>query len=291
MPQFFLPPSALSHRPVIIRGADARHIADVLRLQVGDWLLLCDGEGRRYEAVIEAIRPLKVQCTIRREVPLPRLTLDITLAAAVIRPERYEWLIEKAFELGCRRLVPLVTERSVKKYLPKDPVAKLERWRAIALSAAKQSGLPWTPQVTEILALAEILNDAQGHLYYCWEGLALAKGSPQRGAGGARWRRPPVEAGSTERCGSLFRACWEPAEGGGRGFPPPEVCEPRRGAPSPGPATLLLIGPEGGFTSTEHDAIMAYRPTLLPLGPLILRTETAALTAITLIQRQFGYFS
>lgn len=251
MPQFFAPPEVLRQSPVILRGADARHIHAVLRLQVGDWLVLCDGEGHRYRAEITRIRPLHVELRIVHELPAPRIPVAITLAAAVIRPERFAWLIEKAFELGCRRLIPLMTERTVQKYLPKRTRETLTRWRTIAEAAAKQSGLPWRPEVTEPTPLHNVLRSAVGTLYYCWEGMAADVGE----------RVPPT------------------------GTVPPGVrlkSDSWRGT--------ILIGPEGGFTPAEHTAIMALQPQPLPLGPLILRTETAAATALTIVQQAYGYF-
>lgn len=253
MPQFFVQPAQLAAAPIVLRGPDARHITDVLRLQAGDWIVLCDGAGRRYEAVIQAMRPLHVELTVRRELPAPHLPVEITLAAAVIRSERYEWLIEKAFELGCRRLIPLTTERTVAKYLPKRPEEKLARWQEIALNAAKQSGLPWLPEVAPITALPDLLAATTAPLFYCWEGLVTTTPS------------------SVVRIPSSVKTVTED------------------GRRKTGDA-VILIGPEGGFTAAEHDIVMAHHPQPLALGPLILRTETAAITAITLVQKQHGYF-
>ncbi|MBI4366157.1 MAG: 16S rRNA (uracil(1498)-N(3))-methyltransferase [Deltaproteobacteria bacterium] len=243
MPQFFLPAETLRRDPIVLRGPDARHIASVLRLQVGERLVLCDGEGTRYLACIAAMQPLRVTCTVVRQLPAATMPVHLTLAAAIIRPERYEWLIEKAFELGCRRLIPLTTERSVAKYLPKRPEAKLARWREIAMAAAKQSGLPWRPDIAPIAALPDVIAAAPT-MYYCWEGTALAQDKP------------------------------------------PRLLEHSRGK-----SPVILIGPEGGFTTAEHDAVMACRPQLVRLGPLILRTETAAIAAVTLVQNAYRYFA
>lgn len=257
MPQFFVPADLLRRDPIVLRGSDARHITSVLRLQVGDSLVLCDGEGGRYLARLAALRPLQVTCTILRPLPTAVMPIALALAAAIVRPERYEWLIEKAFELGCRRLIPLTTERTVAKYLPKRPAEKLARWQAIALAAAQQSGLPWRPEIGPITALPDLLASTSAPLYYCWEGLITTTASLAAG----RWSL------ATANC---------------------------RLTSDQGPATrnaVILIGPEGGFTATEHAAILAHHPQPLSLGPLILRTETAAITAITLVQQLHGYFT
>ena len=243
MPQIFV--DTIDAESVTLRGAEARHIATVLRLGVGDRLVICDGRGGRYMAEIAGVRPLNVTVRVLEPLPPIHFPAEITLAAGVIRPERFEWLIEKVFELGCRRLIPLLTERTATKYLPKQPEAKLTRWREIALAAAKQSGLPWTPEVAEITPVATVLAGAQGTIYYCWEGLARVSKSP----------------GGVSLPGIL-----------------PQI-------------PTILIGPEGGFTPREHDEIMSHHPELLSLGPLILRAETAAITALTLVQHRYRYFT
>jgi 16S rRNA (uracil1498-N3)-methyltransferase len=171
--------------------------------------------------------------TLRRGDPLPQITLPhhVTLAAAMIRPQRFDWVVEKAFELGCRRLVPIVSERTVAHYI-KDARKQQARWTEIARSAAKQSGLPWLPEVTAPLPLPAMLAEVQGPLYYCWEGLAMDR-----------------------------------------------VPEAPRTTPG-GRHCTVVIGPEGGFSKAEHEQIVARKPVMLSLGPLILRSETAALVAL-----------
>lgn len=237
MPQFFVTPEALRQAQLEIRGKEARHLRDVLRLDVGDWVVVCDGAGQRYRAEIIESRPLHV--TLRRGDALPAVQLPahITLAAAVIRPQRFDWLVEKIFELGCRRLIPLTTERTVAHYI-KDARRQHARWEEIAVSAAKQSGLPWMPEVAPLTPIAELLKHPHGQLIYCWEGLTLEGGAVGASAAG-------------------------PAQD----------------------AATIVIGPEGGFSAAEHDQIMAKHPQLLSLGPLILRSETAALTALVKVMQ------
>jgi 16S rRNA (uracil1498-N3)-methyltransferase len=239
MPQFFVTPETLTHPQISIRGKEARHLRDVLRLDVGDWVVLCDGEGQRYRAEITESRPLHV--TLRRGEALPALQLPahITIAAAVIRPQRFEWMVEKIFELGCRRLIPMTTERTVAHYI-KDAHKQHVRWSEIALSAAKQSGLPWLPEVAPVTSLGDFVKTTKGQLVYCWEGLALDDRHPGQRAGVQTWM--PAQGRHDE--------------------------------------VTIVIGPEGGFSAQEHDMIMAQDPKLLSLGPLILRSETAALTAL-----------
>lgn len=237
MPQFFVAPEAIQKDVIEIRGKDARHLQEVLRLGVGDWVVVCDGRGHRYRTEVIASRPLNVH--LRRGDALPEIHLPyhVTLAAAVIRPQRFDWLVEKAFELGCRRLIPLTTERTVTTYI-KDAQKQHARWSEIALAAAKQCGLPWLPEVSALTPITELIHKPSGQLFYCWEGLALS----------------------------------------GQSAPVPPHDSARD-------TITLLIGPEGGFSPTEHEMIMKVTPTPLPLGPLILRSETAAIVALTKVMQ------
>jgi 16S rRNA (uracil1498-N3)-methyltransferase len=145
MPQFFVDQPLASDREIQIRGADARHIAQSLRLRAGDWIVLSDGAGRSYRATITSSAPNAVVATIGAELPPRRGVPPPALALAAIRGERFEWAIEKAVELGCRHLLPFHSARTVRG--KGDEARKLARWRTIALEAAKQSGLPFRPEI------------------------------------------------------------------------------------------------------------------------------------------------
>lgn len=264
MPQFFVESEALQNERVEIRGKEARHLQDVLRLGVGDWVVLCDGAGVRYRAEIIASRPLHVQLARGERLPEILLPCQVTLAAAVIRPQRFDWLVEKVFELGCRRLIPITTERSVAHYI-KDASRQQARWSEIAHSAAKQSGLPWLPEVAPLTSLADVLKNPGGQLLYCWEGLAV----PSRGAA-------PCTGGAE---GSLRAELRYETPAVRPGNPCERARDPSATGPVHGAATIL-IGPEGGFSNTEHDFILSHDPQFLSLGPLILRSETAAMAAV-----------
>ncbi len=244
VPQFFVDPKSLTQESVVIRGKEARHLQEVLRLDVGDWVVLCDGQGKRYRAEITASKPLNVQLKRGEALPELKLPRHLTLAAALIRPQRFDWLVEKAFELGCRQLIPMTTERTVERYINEAHKHHM-RWSEIAMSAAKQSGLPWIPEVAPLTPLMDVVSEPSGKLVYCWEGMAMP--------------------------GVILSAAKDLK---------------RDSSASPQNDTLtLLIGPEGGFAPAEHDQIMTHHPQLLSLGPLILRSETAALAAIVKVMQ------
>ncbi len=123
-------------RFLFLRDEEAHHCANVLRKGPGDECYAVDGEGHEYVFRIQSVRPKEVtgmflESSFRsRELPF-----DLTVAAALFRPDPYEWMLEKCTELGVSRFIPLRTARS----LAEPGSGRLERWRKILLSAMKQS--------------------------------------------------------------------------------------------------------------------------------------------------------
>jgi 16S rRNA (uracil1498-N3)-methyltransferase len=119
----------------ILEGNEARHLIRVRRVAVGEIVELFDGRGSAYRAQVSSIARDQAILQIletAREDQIPRFS--IALATAVPKGDRFDWLVEKATELGVDRLIPLVTERSVV-----DPrSAKLDRLRRVIVEASKQ---------------------------------------------------------------------------------------------------------------------------------------------------------
>ncbi len=162
MPQFFIEKRLEENSEAVIRGSDARHIIQVLRLKVGDWILLSDGAGKNFQGIIADILPTSVRLTVGAPVERKEGSPPPVLALAVIKGDRFEWAIQKCVELGCRRIIPFLSERSVPQYTKDASSKKLGRWREIALSAAKQSGLPFKPEVEGVMTFQSLLSSLPG---------------------------------------------------------------------------------------------------------------------------------
>jgi 16S rRNA (uracil1498-N3)-methyltransferase len=121
---------------VVLVGDEARHLSRVLRLGPGDHVELFDGRGTAFRAEIVRIGKDDVDLQVEESLPDRCLSCRITLATAVPKGERFDWLVEKATEMGVDRLVPLATKRSVVDPRP----AKLDRLRRRIIEAAKQCG-------------------------------------------------------------------------------------------------------------------------------------------------------
>lgn len=139
---------------IVLDEEESRHIAAVLRRKVGDALLLCDGRGRRCTAQIVEIG--KRALIARALGPIPEPVPDPALLHLAVAPtkhaDRMEWLVEKAVEVGVRRITPLLCERSERRAL------RVERLHKIALSAMKQSMRLWAPQIDALTPLPVFLK-------------------------------------------------------------------------------------------------------------------------------------
>ncbi len=212
---------------------------NVVRLHVGEEVGLFDGsgalacarllEGRRAEA---ALQILSVETV---DVEAPR---KLTIACALPRSTRMDFLVEKCCEIGVSRFVPMVTRRSVV-----DPMARQEnhlvRWRRIALEASKQCGRTRLMEITAVLPFESALEtrDPESARPSCVVRDALLIASPALGG-----------ASLAEFAARL----------------------------QPGQSVTAFIGPEGGFTPEEVDLAAQAGCAAVSMGPRILRVETAA---------------
>jgi 16S rRNA (uracil1498-N3)-methyltransferase len=153
--RFYAPPAAFAPdgAAVALSAEESRHLRDVLRLRAGDEAFVFDGEGREFAcAVAEAggrgAREARLE--VRREVEpqRPESPLELTLGVGLLKGEKFDLVVQKATELGASRIVPVVTKRAdVRPRDERDSAARVERWRRLALEAAKQSGRARLPAV------------------------------------------------------------------------------------------------------------------------------------------------
>jgi 16S rRNA (uracil1498-N3)-methyltransferase len=158
MTQRYFSQTPLSGDRALLAGPEAHHLLHVMRAKPGDRVVLFDGSGAEFDAMVE--RPgrneVELRLSERREVDR-ELGVEITLGVALPKGERQRWLVEKAVELGVRRLVPLVTERSVAW-----PVEQaLERLRRTVIEASKQCGRNRLMEIARPQGLADYLAAAE----------------------------------------------------------------------------------------------------------------------------------
>ena len=239
-PRFFISPEQVIDQSITISGEDVRHIATVLRMKVGDDLLLCDGKGTEYLVEIAKVDRSEITTGVKarskREIRYPL----VTLGQGLPKSDKMDWIVQKATELGVATIVPLVTERTIVKI--RDEEKRVSRWKKICREAAMQSNRADIPAVGRIVSFGDFLKTPNSELP------------------------------------TLFLLPWE------------EGTVPIKGILRANPGMkniIVLIGPEGGFSAQEAEMARGKGFHLVSLGSNILRTETAAIAALSMIDYEF----
>jgi len=150
--RFFAPPSAFNFgkRIVTLSADEARHLREVLRLKAGDEVQVFDGEGREFRAVVSQARREFAELELRDEIepPKPESPLELTLAVALLKGEKFDLVVQKGTELGVNKFIPLITRYAdIRLRDASDAEKRVTRWQRIALEAAKQCGRSVVPAV------------------------------------------------------------------------------------------------------------------------------------------------
>ena len=146
-----------------IQGDDARHLTRVLRVEVGQRYEISDNRNIYLAEIVTARKDHVVFRTIEKLVA-PAETVRVTLCLALIKFDRFEWIVEKATELGVSEILPMKTMR-VEHGLDRAAVKRVERWRRIALEASQQARRAHLPEIREPVTLAAALTVAADYRY------------------------------------------------------------------------------------------------------------------------------
>jgi 16S rRNA (uracil1498-N3)-methyltransferase len=236
-----------------LHGDQAQHLSRVLRAQPGMEFDVVAG-GHAWLARIASIDRDSVHFTLLHELETAS-ALPVTLLLSVFKFDRMEWAIEKAVELGCGRIVPVLAERT-EKHLAQAALKRADRWRRLALEAAKQSRRSDLPEIGEPTRLASIVATDQ----------PIAGQAKPEAAGIAASSRPlRILLSEMEEDQPLLRILQQnpiDAEMGG---------------------ITLAVGPEGGWTAGETELFISAGWHSASLGPRILRVETAVIAALAVV--------
>lgn len=162
MYQFFVEPSQIQGKRIVITGSDVNHIRNVLRMKIGEEIAVSNGmDGKEYRCGIEEFAEDEVICSLRfvKEDGL-ELPARVTLFQGLPKADKMEFIVQKMVELGVYRIVPVATKRAVVKLDEKKAKAKVTRWQAIAEAAAKQSKRRIVPEVGAVCSVKEALLQA-----------------------------------------------------------------------------------------------------------------------------------
>ena len=164
MQRFFVEPHQIDEgtHQIHILGSDVNHISNVLRMKQGEELWISDGGKKEYRCTIEEFSPDEVLLhIIYAQEPDYELQSRIYLFQGLPKADKMELIIQKAVELGAYEVIPVETKRCVVKLDGKKAAKKVERWKQIAESAAKQSKRMLIPNVHEVLTFKEALKYAE----------------------------------------------------------------------------------------------------------------------------------
>lgn len=162
---------------------EAHHLLDVLRVGDGEHVTVFDGRGREVESRVKLLSkgrdPHRVVLEPIREVIRRIPSMHVVLAQAIPKGTRMDWIVEKATELGAAEIMPLVTSRTVVRADKRQGAGKIERWQRIALSAARQCGTAWVPEISAVTSFDAFLAVA-GELDLLFVGSLLPGARPVR---------------------------------------------------------------------------------------------------------------
>lgn len=155
--RFFVP--AVRRGAAELTGEDAAHLVRVLRVEPGQVFEISDN-SRVYLAEVETARKSEVVFRVTEELPSSLPGLDVTLCPALIKFDRFEWLVEKATEMGVSRIQPFAATRTEHGLLA-AAAKRLERWQKIGLEASQQSRRARLPEIdAAVRSIKEVKPDA-----------------------------------------------------------------------------------------------------------------------------------
>jgi 16S rRNA (uracil1498-N3)-methyltransferase len=176
MHRFYAHPATLHDEHFVLDIGETRHLRDVLRLTEGANVIVFDGQGNEYACTVTEIKKNEAELLVlkQQDPTSPESSLDLTLAIAMLKGEKFDLVVQKAVELGVRQLIPLRTKRTDVR--SKDSVKRVLRWRKIVHEASKQSGRAFLMTVAEPIDFEMFLsttNTGQTMLFSERDGDAL----------------------------------------------------------------------------------------------------------------------
>ncbi len=239
IPRIFTEQTLITSELVQLEEAASHHLSKVLRMQAGRELILFNGAGGEFAAVIQEVSKKYVTVAIAEHTADNRESpLQLELAIGISRGERFEWVLQKATELGVAKITPLLTERTEVKVGGERQEKLIDRWQQIIISACEQCQRNLLPELSAPVQFSEWLTTVNSDLRFVLH----------------------------HRDSKTLPAEQTPQ------------------------SVSLLIGPEGGLSESEIAHAQANNFNALTLGPRVLRTETAPVAAISLVQYLWGDF-
>ena len=243
MHRFYISPEDWNPGALGLAGAEAHHARDVLRMRVGEKLVIFNGRGREITAEIVDLGRDEIGLRKLHEAETPPLQCRIVLGQAIPKGKNMDLVVQKAVEIGAAEIAPIISDRTIVQLDSESISQKQTKWQQIAIEAAKQCGQNWLPRVHAPKKLAEFFSASEQAF-----DLRLI-GSLQPDA---------------QHLKKILADYWSEHQE-----------RPR--------SVLMLIGPEGDFTPAELALARRHGCRPITLGPIILRVETAAIYCLSVL--------
>ncbi|UPO78343.1 16S rRNA (uracil(1498)-N(3))-methyltransferase [Arthrobacter sp. Helios] len=238
-----------------LTGPEARHAVAVKRLAPGEDVDIVDGGGLRLRGTVRSADPSLLEVEVREVETEPAAGQELILVQALAKGDRDEQAIEAATELGVDTVIPWQSERSIVRWRAEKAAKGRAKWQAVVTSAAKQSRRSRLPQVLDVTD---------------------SRALPARLAGVdlVLVLHEEADAPFAQAVESIRRG--QPAGSADEGHPV---------------SIAVIVGPEGGISPAELDALRAAGATAVRLGPHVLRSSSAGPAALVLLNHLLGRWS
>ena len=238
--RLFVSGALINGAEIEVDGDQARYLSKALRSRIGDRIRVFNGEGPEWPATITRISKNTVALELGDSFEAgTESDLKIHLVQGISRGDRMDFVVQKATELGVKRITPVMTEYGVVKLDAARAEKRREHWQKIATSACEQCGRTRLPLIDTPITLKNWFGNKPGN----------------------------VDA-------ELILT--------------PGAATPLASTPIPETKVCVLIGPEGGFSEAEYGDAAVSGFKAVSLGPRILRTESAAVATLAVLQSLWG---
>lgn len=255
---------------IAITGSDAHHLMHVMRARAGDEVVVVDDSGAVARMAMvgfsESAVTLELQERLAADTESP---LELVIAQCLLKADKMDFVVQKAVELGATGVIPIASTNCVVRYDAKKAAARRDRWQKIADEAAKQCGRTALLTVEPIAMLKDFIAAQSG--------VSGADGSTP-----ATSEPTGAEVSETDSDRPALIFCYENETN-------ESIKTVLQSLKSSGTRKIIVvIGPEGGFSLAEAEALVAAGAHSVTLGRRILRAETAAVAALTVVQYENG---
>lgn len=237
IPRIYTTQSLQAGETLELEAGPSHHLIKVLRMSEGRELIVFNGNGKEFPALIKAASKKVATIYIQDEISVSRQSpLEIELAIGLSKGDRFEWVLQKATELGITRITPLITERTEIKLNGERLEKKISSWESIIISACEQCQRNLLPSLSPPVSFVDYLSACTAEQKF------ILHHRTDKGLS--------------------------------------EISKPQ--------SVSLIIGPEGGLSETEIESALHRGCSPLALGPRVMRTETAPLAALSIMQYLWG---